>query len=153
MRACGAASIHSALSAASTRSGVIGCWVSQTPVASWMAAATAGGSGTSGISATPRAPNGPWGSASSRTTGHDLVRHIERGRQQVGAEVRRQDTPVARLEVLQQGVADRLGQAALDLALHLLPVDGRADVVDADDPSTRTWPVSVLTSTSTACAA
>src|SRR5262249_47929142 len=58
-----------AASAASTCSEVIGCCESQTPVASWMALATAAAKGTSAISATPRAPYGPSGSASSRITG------------------------------------------------------------------------------------
>jgi hypothetical protein len=60
---------YAAASAASTRSGVIGCWVSQAPVASWMAAAIAGASDTSAISDMPRAPYGPLGSASSMITG------------------------------------------------------------------------------------
>src|SRR5262245_6749072 len=65
----GSLSIDWALSAARTRSGVMGCWLSQIPVASWIAIATAGAKGTSAISATPRAPYGPSGSASSRITG------------------------------------------------------------------------------------
>ena len=35
-------------------------------------------------------------------------------------------------QVLQQGVAQRLGHAALDLALDLLAIDRLAHVVDAD---------------------
>src|SRR5260370_12945210 len=59
----------SASIAARMRSGVIGRSVSHAPVASWIAAATAGANGTSGISATPRAPYGPFGSASSMMIG------------------------------------------------------------------------------------
>ena len=40
--------------AASTRGGVKGRSLNQTPVASWIAIATAGANGTIGISATPR---------------------------------------------------------------------------------------------------
>ena len=56
-------------SAASTRSGVKGKSESHTPVASWIAAATAAANGTSGISDIPRAPNGPCGSGVSMMTG------------------------------------------------------------------------------------
>ena len=141
------------MSAASTRSGVIGCWVSQTPVASWIAMATAGAKGTSAISATPRAPYGPFGIGQLQDHRHDLGRHVEHGRQQIGAEVRRQDVAVAHLQVFQQRVAERLRQAALDLPLDLLPVDRAPTSCTLMTASTCTWPVSVLTSTSTACAA
>src|SRR5215211_4075421 len=55
--------------AVSTRSGVIGWRWTHAPVASWIALAIAGASGTSAISDMPRAPYGPFGSASSKITG------------------------------------------------------------------------------------
>ena len=44
--------------------------------------------------------------------------------------------PVAHLEVFQEGIAQGLGQAAFDLSLDLLPIDGFANIMDADDAQT-----------------
>ncbi len=59
----------------------------------------------------------------------DLGRHVERGRQQIGAEVRRLNAAVLDAEVFGERVADRLRDAAFDLRLDLLAVDRAADVV------------------------
>ena len=54
--------------AAQTRGGVIGSSRIRTPVAAWMAFATAAGPGTTGASPMPFAPNGPSGAGTSTIT-------------------------------------------------------------------------------------
>ena len=60
-------------------------------------------------------------------------RRIERGRDDVGREPVVEVAPVAQLDLLDRGVADRLERAALDLALGEDRVDDPADVVGGDD--------------------
>src|SRR5690349_4707591 len=52
--------------------------------------------------------------------GYDLGGHVERGGEEVGAEVRGDYLTIAHLEVFEERVAYGLCQAALDLTLHLL---------------------------------
>ena len=64
---------------------------------------------------------------------NDVGRDVERRRQQIAGEVRRENLSVADNEVLRERVADGLREAAFDLRFDLLVIDRAADVVHADD--------------------
>ncbi len=63
--------------------------------------------------------------------GNHLLGHVLDAGDEVGAQVGGDGPTILLDEVLQQGPAHGLGHRALDLALHLLGVDGLAHVVDA----------------------
>ena len=106
--------------------------VIQTPVASWIAATTAGAADVhrqlaDALRAVRR--------AAVRRLDEDRpdVRRVERGRDEVRREAVVEVPPVLELHLLDRRVADRLERAALDLALAQDRVDHLADVVDRDD--------------------
>ena len=118
--------------AARIRSGLAGRSAIQAPVASAIAATTAGAPTSIGSSPTPFAP---CGDAVERRLDEDRrdPRGVQRGRDDVGREPIVEVAPVAQLDLLDRGVADRLERAALDLALGEDRVDDPPDVVDGDD--------------------
>src|SRR5579884_2928781 len=60
-------------------------------------------------------------------------RHVEHCGQEIRAQVRSEDAPVAHLQVFEQRIAEGLCQTAFDLPLDLLRVDGTPHVMCANN--------------------
>ena len=119
--------------ASQSRSGVIGSSRSRTPVACATAFAIAGAGAWIGSSPTPFAPRR---AAGVRLLDQDRLdrRCVEGGRERVGLEPVLLEAALALRQALEEGEADALQHAALDLALDRGRVDRAARIARGDEP-------------------